>query len=141
MLLSMKIILRAMANDGRAILSEEFEQWIPVSQFNAIPEGLGIEERSVNLNLMDLHIDSFKGKKATEAFYGAIDKGVRDLTARLSQVTESTFLLARDAGVTFDIAIKTIIDDDFMDLTIPSELLIQMARLQLSVSLTTDPEG
>src|SRR5262245_7018391 len=101
MLVKLHICLRCSKLDGSAITADEFAQIVPPSEYAV--DGLGEEERSVNLVGCSVDIDRFKGRGASERFFEAAREEVERFASYLSALDAASYESFRLGGISSDL--------------------------------------
>ena len=138
MLAKLQICLRCSKHDGSAITAEEFARVASASTYTV--DGLGEEERSVNLVGCSVDIDAFKGRKASERFFGAIGGEVERFATFLNSLDAASFEAFRLGGVNSNLLVEFTIDENMMDFELPATIVLAAARLALPISILVNPE-
>jgi hypothetical protein len=138
MLLDVSLVLRLSKRDGSAISQVELARLGLSGPFAA--EGLGEEERSVNITALSLALDSFHGPKPSEKFFDAIEGELKAFDDFLSSIDEQDFLLFLEADIDADLLLSFKSDEDTLDFNVPRSLVRNVARLNLALSILVNPE-
>lgn len=137
MLLEVQVCLRCFKNDGTAINADEYALIGPTGSFAV--DGLGEEERSVNLTGCSLKLDSYKGRGASERFFEAIRTEIDRFTSFLASLDEASFKKFLAQGIKADLLISFKIDENTMDFDLVHALQAAASKLGLSTAILVNP--
>lgn len=138
MLVEVQVWLRSFKHDGSPVTGDEYALLGPTGSYAV--EGLGEEERSVNLIGCSLKLDSFKGRAASERFWEAARTGIDSFALFLNSIDDGSFKSFLARGINSDLLMRFTIDENMMDFEISRNLVFAASRLGVSISILVNPE-
>jgi hypothetical protein len=139
--LSLKVSLRAWHPDGRQVQSVDFIGRLSIGENDPVVEACESngQWQAARVCLLAMYLSDFKqDDEPTEVFAHAVSARLQAVADWLARQPIDAFEQASHSGMRLDLFFNPWIDDDQLDLDLPSVLLLECGKRRLPIQVITN---